>query len=118
MIDFTRAFVSAWERMQVILFRPFDPAKWFVIGFNAFLALLAEGGVAINNPFPWNSKNQGYHFPYQSLPALLHSFRQLISWATSFSVSPWLALYVAVGLVGLVVWLALNWVGCRGQFMF
>ena len=37
MINFTQAFDLAWERMLVILFRPFDLGKWFVIGFSAFL---------------------------------------------------------------------------------
>lgn len=116
MIDFTRAFDSAWERMHVILFRPVDPAKWFVIGFNAFLALLAEGGVAINNPFPIQGQSSTYK--YQSLPAFLHAFKQFISWAGSFSLSPWLALYLGIAIVYVGIWLALNWVGCRGQFIF
>src|SRR5476651_235617 len=48
MIDFTRAFDSAWERMMIILFRPFDLGKWFVIGFSAFLAGLLQGGNGFN----------------------------------------------------------------------
>ncbi|HEV3270678.1 MAG TPA: hypothetical protein VGZ93_00685 [Candidatus Methylacidiphilales bacterium] len=118
MIDFTRAFDSAWERMHVILFRPFDPAKWLVIGFNAFLVLLAEGGVAINNPFPIHNRTASYQFTFRSLPELLHGFKQSISWAGSLSASPWLALYIALGFVYFAVWLVGNWVGCRGQFIF
>jgi hypothetical protein len=118
MINFTRAFESAWERTQIILFRPFDSGKWFVIGFNAFLALFAEGGVAINNTLPFQGQNQSYAFTYHSFPAALHAAKQLISWAASFATSPWLALYVALGLAYLVVWVALNWVGCRAEFLF
>jgi hypothetical protein len=118
MINFTRAFDSAWERMHIILFRPFDPSKWFVIGFSAFLALLAEGGVAINNSFPIGNQSQNYNYTYHSLPALLHGFKQLISWASSLSSNPWLALFVVLGIVYMIVWLVLNWVGCRGQFIF
>src|SRR5271167_5013624 len=44
MIDFTRAFDSAWERMHVILFRPFDFGKWCAIGLSAFLAGFLQGG--------------------------------------------------------------------------
>jgi hypothetical protein len=32
----------AWKRMSQALFAPFDVHKWFVIGFNAFLAGLAD----------------------------------------------------------------------------
>src|SRR5208282_5453069 len=34
----------AFDRMKLILFGPFDPGKWFVIGFCAWLAYLGEGG--------------------------------------------------------------------------
>jgi hypothetical protein len=117
MINFTRAFDSAWERMLVILFRPFDFGKWFVIGFNAFLALLAEGGVAINNSFPIQNQNQSYSYTNHPFSVILHGFKQLISTASSYATSPWLWLFVVVGLIYLGIWLVLNWVGCRGQFM-
>ncbi len=51
MINFTRAFDSAWERMSIILFRPFDLGKWFVIGFGAFLAGLLSGGNGFNSSY-------------------------------------------------------------------
>ena len=35
---------AAVEWVKVVLFRPFDPGKWFVIGFCAWLANLCEGG--------------------------------------------------------------------------
>jgi len=56
MINFTRAFDSAWERMVVILFRPFDLAKWFAIGFSAFLAGLLNGGNGFSSYY--NAQNQ------------------------------------------------------------
>ena len=34
----------AVERVKDVLFRPFDFGRWFVIGFCAWLAYLAEGG--------------------------------------------------------------------------
>ena len=69
MIDFTRAFDSAWERMMIILFRPFDIGKWFVIGFSAFLAGLLQGGNGFNS-FP-NTSGNNYHYKQ-------HTFWQLI----------------------------------------
>ncbi len=115
MINFTQAFDSAWERMMIILFRPPDAAKWFVIGFNAFLAMLAEGGVVINNSFP--IRNQSYTYHYQSLPEFLHEVKQLSSEAATFLSSSWTLLYAGLAILYLCVWLVLNWVGCRGQFI-
>jgi hypothetical protein len=34
----------AIDRVKLILFRPFDMGKWFVIGFCAWLAYLGGGG--------------------------------------------------------------------------
>jgi len=116
MINFTRALELAWQRVEIILFRPLDANKWFILGLNAFLALLAEGGVVINNPISTQGQTRSY--TYHSLPAALHAFKQLISWLTSFALSPWVALYVALAFIYLIVWLALNWVGSRAQFMF
>ena len=49
----------AWERMKNILWRPFDLAKWLVLGFSCWLAGLADsaggGGwkwIADENDFP------------------------------------------------------------------
>ena len=55
MINFTRAFDTAWERMEIILFRPFDFGKWCAIGFSAFLAGFIHGGNGFNSSF--NSKH-------------------------------------------------------------
>ena len=56
MINFTHAFDSAWERMHVILFRPFDFGKWCAIGLSAFLAGFLQGGNGFNS-FYNNSDN-------------------------------------------------------------
>jgi hypothetical protein len=118
-IDFTRALESAWERMVIILFRPFDPAKWGLMGFIAFLAVLAEGGVNFNNPLPMGRQNTTTTtHTYQSLPAALHAFKQFTAWLGTLSGNPWLALFVALGALYVVLWLVLNWVGCRAEFVF
>ncbi|MCK7483486.1 MAG: hypothetical protein M0C28_45465 [Candidatus Moduliflexus flocculans] len=51
-IQFMEPLNRAWNRMKIALFKPFDLHKWFVIGFNAFLAGMmdattAAGGAAI-----------------------------------------------------------------------
>lgn len=114
MINFTRAFELAWERTMVILFRPFDLEKWFVIGFSAFLALLAEGGVSFDNPISFQTQNNK---TYESLPAALHALKQGGVWLHNFMMNPRLGLWITFALIYLLVWLALNWVGCRGEFV-
>jgi hypothetical protein len=100
--------------MTIILFQPFDIAKWGLIGFNAFLAFMAEGGVSLNNPIPQQNRNETYH----SLPDALHAFKQVTTWAGELPASPWFKLYVCFAGAYLAIWLVLNWVGCRGEFVF
>ena len=42
-IEYFLPISKAWTRMNHALFKPFDLAKWFVLGFSAFLADLADG---------------------------------------------------------------------------
>jgi len=116
MINFSRAFDSAWQRTQVLLFRPFDPAKWIVIGFNAFLVLLAEGGITFNEPFYTQSSNDPSK--YESLTALASAVNQEISWFRSILFSHSLVTYLGLGTLTLLAWLVLSWAGCRGEFLF
>jgi len=58
-IAYFEPLTRAWERMKHILWRPFDLAKWFVLGFSCWLAGLADsaggGGwkwMADENDFP------------------------------------------------------------------
>jgi len=43
-ISVTEPLTLAYDRMKLVLFQPFDPGKWFVIGFCAWLAGLGESG--------------------------------------------------------------------------
>jgi hypothetical protein len=122
MIDFTRAFDSAWERMHVILFRPFDFGKWCAIGLSAFLAGFLQGGNGFNSSFNTNNFNKNGFTKYgagQAPKFDLHQFHSSLTHAIS-------------GLqIGLIVLLSLlifafvfafillfYWLGARGQFMF
>jgi len=58
-VAFFEPLNRAWERMKLILWRPFDLAKWLVLGFSAWLAGLADGAggggwkwVVNDNDFP------------------------------------------------------------------
>lgn len=116
MIDFTRAFDSAWERMLVILFRPFDLGKWFTIGFSAFLAGFLQGGNGFNSSFNTNdfTKPSGSQTSNYSLPDFNSSITQAFSGLQ-------LGMIIAIGVVVFVFVMAfivaLYWLGARGQFL-
>ena len=120
MIDFTRAFDSAWERMQVILFRPFNFGKWCAIGLSAFLAGLLEGGNGVNSSFNGNYNNSFNNNGGGQAPNFdLHQFNTNVSHAISGIQTGIIVLIVAVVMIfvfGIIV--LVYWLGARGQFMF
>jgi hypothetical protein len=123
MINFTRSFDSAWERMMVILFQPFDLGKWFVIGFSAFLAGFLEGGNGVSGS-SFNNLNQLNH-PGDSLgtnPVSNFNLPQFHATLPSALVGFQIALILVLALVVMVVALAvavlIYWLGARGQFLF
>jgi hypothetical protein len=123
MIDFTRAFDTAWERMMVLLFRPFRLEKWFVIGFSAFLAGLLAGGNGYNgsgsNIFTNNSNLQGEQFHFGGSPVnpthLSNPFDSM-PWA-GMSMTVMILIFALAIIFGLVLGLVLCWLGSRGQFL-
>jgi len=120
MINFTRAFDSAWERMLVILFRPFNLGKWFAIGFSAFLAGLLEGGNGFNGSYSGSSSSTGtaneswttYVNPLQSFNAgKVSSAFSGIQAGEMFFVGGLIVISI------LAVVLLMAWLGARGEFM-
>ncbi len=118
MINFTRAFDSAWERMLVILFRPFDLGKWFVVGFSAFLAGFLQGGNGFNN-FNFNtndfSKLNGNQAANPSWDQIHSSLANVFSGLE-------LGMIIFLGVIIFIFFMAfivlLYWLGARGQFLF
>ena len=105
--------------MTIILFRPFDLAKWCVIGFSAFLAGLLEGGNGISSSYTGNSFQQNkFHASTSNSGDLQHLHSQIsqIFSSTGF----WMVVFIiiALALVILAVSFLLIWLGVRGQFMF
>ena len=90
----------AIERVKLILFRPFDLGKWFVIGFCAWLAYLGKGG---GPNFPQGVDDEAFHESKEFVLANLH-------WIIPVAVT-------AV-LVGIILWLVFTWLSSRGRFMF
>ncbi|NIM91639.1 MAG: hypothetical protein GTO17_11910 [Candidatus Aminicenantes bacterium] len=99
----------AWTRMKLALFKPFDLHKWFVVGFSAFLAGLAEG--------PRGSGSSGA----RGVGDL--SFREFLdlpnkAWEWLMSHPGWFALILFIIGVITVVVITLTWLSSRGNFMF
>jgi hypothetical protein len=117
MINFTRAFDLAWERMMVILFRPFDLGKWFTIGFSAFLAgLLAGGNGFSGSSYNPNTFDKG-HWSY-SYNSNLNQLNTNVSQAiTSLQAGLTVVVAVIVFAIILALILLMYWLGSRGQFL-
>jgi hypothetical protein len=77
-IAFFEPLSRAWERMKHILWRPFDLAKWLVLGFSCWLAGLADsvggGGwkwIVDENNFPGRHDIFNGHRSYQEFGGAL-----------------------------------------------
>jgi hypothetical protein len=119
MINFTRAFDSAWERMHVILFRPFAFGKWCAIGLSAFLAGLLQGGNGFNGSFNLPSNNTVFPKAPQSSKLEIQQFDTSLG---HFFSSMQLGLLIFFGVLIFIFIFGfiflLYWLGARGQFMF
>ena len=114
-ISVTEPVSPALERVKTMLFKPFDPGKWFTIGFCAWLAFLGEGGggrinSGFNNNVNIGNQNQagesfrhGYH---QARDYVLNNLAWIVPAA------------VAAVLLLLALWLLILWLSSRGRFMF
>jgi len=103
----------AIDRVKIMLFRPFDLRKWFVIGFCAWLAYLGSGGGGGNGGGP------NFNFPHRG--GLDAEIRHALEEAKEFLADNlyWiipLAVIVVVLIVG--IGLLITWLNSRGRFMF
>lgn len=124
MINFTRAFDSAWERMMIILFRPFDLGKWFVIGLSAFLAGLLTGGNGFSGSANSNFNNTSfsptrvseiYQPPTVNWNQIHSSIANVFN---SFALGMIILVMVVVFVVIIALTILFYWLGARGQFLF
>jgi cell division protein FtsL len=97
----------AWNRMKIALFRPFDINKWFVVGFNAFLAGLAEGH--------HGSGSSRWHGRF--------SFREFFNlpnkiWDWLMTHPGWFIAIIFIALFVIAIGIILLWLSSRGKFMF
>lgn len=93
--------------VKQVLFRPFDLERWFVIGFCAWLATLGSKGGGGGGG---NSSGGRLQEAQQHLP-------QAETWIMA---NLWWLIPTGLGLflLGLIVYLVLLWLRCRGRFMF
>lgn len=109
-IEVFEPFSRAFDLTKLILFQPFDLAKWFVIGFAAFLSHLGGGG---GNGFNYNSKLTHGDWNWKVRSATHDVF------GSTNNLPPWALplIAIAVLLVLAIVVLCL-WIGARGKFIF
>ena len=101
---------QAMDRVRKVLFQPFDAARWFVIGFCAWLAYLGERG-GFHGGFNFGGRHgHGAH----SLRAQFEHARDYVLHNLVWIVPLAIALIVVSVAVGLI----LMWLSSRGRFMF
>ena len=104
----------AFERVKIILFKPFDLGKWFVIGFCAWLAYLGTGGGGGGNG---GGRGRGYNRAHWSIDDVRYQVGEAKEFflANMFWVIP---VVIIVILVILCLWVLFTWLSSRGRFMF
>ncbi len=99
-----------------MLFRPFNLAKWIIIGFGAWLAGLGESGGG--SGFSGFNNGGGHHFNgHNGGDQLRHFYGQARNYVTANL--DWIVpVAVAVAVLGVLLWLLVLWLSSRGKFMF
>lgn len=98
---------EALERTKTLLFRPFSLEKWFIIGFCAWLAGLAQEGVR-GGYYNVNNKEV---FNKSQIPAQTVDFLKTNIIFIACAAAAAVILFVAIVLI-------LLWLSSRGKFMF
>jgi len=116
-ISVTEAVEPAYERVKLILFRPFDFSKWIIVGFCAWLAGLGDfagrGGTGGFNPGSYHDHGTGEQ--------PLEHFRNIYHRASDYFVlnMDWMIpVFILLTVVVLALWVGLVWLSCRGSFMW
>ncbi len=96
------------EWMKKMLFQPFNMAKWFALGFCAFLANLGGGGGLNSRVGNSMGRNAG---------GGNEAFQEISTWVAAH-LPLVIALSVALLVLIVALGLLLTWLSSRGQFMF
>ena len=100
----------AFERVKIILFKPFDLGKWFIIGFCAWLAYIGSGGGGGgggggNGSAQWNMDDVRHQ-----IEEAKEFFLENMFWIIPVGIIVMLAI--------IVFWILFTWLSSRGRFMF
>lgn len=132
-ISITAALSDAWNRMQTILFRPFDLKKWMVLGFTAWLAGLAHCGTSLSSNVGGASDSNDSDVWAASSPSAAKAelepaslgVETRVDWPDWDHWGRWSLehpLWFAAGVLGcaflLVLFVVILWLSSRGKFMF
>ncbi len=101
---------QAIERVKVVLFRPFDFGRWFVIGFAAWLAELGRrgGGGGMNFRLPTGGR-QDVDF-HEAMERAREYVLANLHWIVPLA--------VVILVLAMVLGVLFAWLSSRGQFMF
>jgi hypothetical protein len=118
-IEYWGALVRAWGRMKSLLFRPFDPAKWLVIAFCAWVAGLLDGSSGGGGGGD-HGGGRGTRIDADSVSEALRQILAAIRGAWEWVIGHWAAtLLVFVGIPLLIgVILLLVWVTSRFKLVY
>lgn len=106
-ISYFGPFGRAWNRMKIALFKPFDLNKWFLLGFTAFLAGLADwhNGTVTSRWSDRGSFREFVDFPHRAW-----------QWLNSH---PLLFMAIVFGaMIIMTVLVIILWLSSRGSFLF
>ena len=102
-IQIIAPFTAALEWMKMMLFRPFDFAKWLTVALAAFLAGNFGGSFGLGRRWP----DFNYRFHKNDFSG------------GDWNFEPWMiALFAGIGLLALALGILWAWVSARGRFMF
>jgi len=106
-VQFLEPLNRAWSRMKTALFRPFDIHKWFVVGFNAFLAGLMD---ASNGGGGARAGKEGTFREFINFPRT--------AWDWLMGHPGWAIAILFAMIVAIAVVVVITWASSRGVFMF
>ncbi len=104
----------AIDRVKILLFRPFDLKRWFVIGFCAWLAYLGSpGGGGAGGGGPHHAPGKPHELDAQIADALNKAKEFIVDNLN------WIIPLVVIGVVvAIILWLVITWLNSQGRFMF
>jgi hypothetical protein len=104
----------AIDRAKLMLFRPFDLMKWFVIGFCAWLAYLGSEGGGFGGGSNFNIPSHKKQDTQVEITDALNKAKEF----TMDNLSWIIPVTVIVVVVVIIALLVITWLNSRGRFMF